>query len=294
MNNFDWNLVRTLLATLEQGSLLGAARVLRLSQPTAGRHIAELERQLGVLLFERTGRGLAPTSTALLIANAARSMEQGAQDLARALRGEQAREQGTVRISVSVAVATGLMPAVLARMRQALPDVQVELVASNAVSNLLRREADIAVRMVRPRQGTLIARKIADVRIGAFASVGYLARRGTPRKIADLMRHDLIAGDTDDTIPQGFKAMGYPVGPEAFVLRCDDMMVQWQSVVAGVGIGFAAEYMAHGNTEVAQVLSGVLKVPSLPMWLVVHREIRTSPRMRSVYDFLAAELPRLT
>jgi DNA-binding transcriptional LysR family regulator len=293
MNTFDWNLVRTLLATLEQGSLLGAARVLQLSQPTAGRHIGELERQLGVMLFERTGRGLEPTATALLIANAARSMEQGAQDLSRALRGEQSRERGTVRISASIPVAARLMPPMLARMRQALPDVQVELVASNAVSNLLRREADIAVRMVRPNQGTLIARKIADVRIGAFASVGYLARRGTPRKVTDLLRHDLIAGDTDETVLQGFKAMGHPIGPEAFVLRCDDMIVQWQSVVAGVGIGFAAEYMAHGNPEVAQVLSGVVRIPSLPMWLVVHREIRTNPRMRSVYDFLAAELPRL-
>ncbi|MFO6420240.1 LysR family transcriptional regulator [Hylemonella sp. W303a] len=293
MNSFDWNLIRTLLVTLEQGSLLGAARVLRLSQPTVSRQVAELERQLGALLFERTGRGLAPTATALLLADAARTMESGALQLARVLQGELARETGTVRLTASTPVAIYLMPTLLARMRVSLPDIRIELVASNAVSNLLRREADIAVRMVRPQQNTLIARKLGELRIGAYAHRSYLARRGTPRQIADLLRHDLIAGDTDTTVLQGFNRLGYPVGPEAFVLRCDDMIVQWRAVAAGVGIGFAPGYVARSTPEVVQVLGGVLKVPPLPMWLVVHREIRSSPRIRAVYDFLAAELPLL-
>lgn len=293
MNSFDWNLIRTLLATLEQGSLLGAARVLGLSQPTAGRHVAELERQLNAVLFERTGRGLAPTPAALLLADAARTMESGALQLGRALQGEQARETGTVRLSASTPVSAFLIPELLARMRLSLPDIHVELVASNAVSNLLRREADTAGRMVRPDQSTLIARKIAEVRIGAYGHRSYLARRGTPRKLAELLRHDLIAGDKDTSIQQGFDGLGHPVGTESFVLRCDDMIVQWQSVAAGVGIGFAADYIARGVPDLVQVLGGVLKIPPLPMWLVVHREIRTNPRIRSVYDFMAAELPRL-
>lgn len=292
MNSFDWNLIRTLLATLEQGTLLGAARVLQLSQPTVGRHVAELERQLGTLLFERTGRGLTPTAAALLLADAARTMESGALQLGRVLGGELARETGTVRISASTPVATYLLPAVLVRMRQRLPGIQVELVASNAVSNLLRREADIAVRMVRPAQGTLIGRKIAEVRLGAYAHRSYLARRPAPRRLADLLQHDLIAGDTDTTVLQGCKAMGLPVDAANFALRCDDMIVQWQAMVAGLGIGFAADYVARGQADVAPVLGGILKIAPLPMWLVVHREIRSNPRIRSVYDFLATELPQ--
>lgn len=157
---FDWSLVRTFLAVLDHGSLLGAARMLKASQPTVGRHIAELESQWGVVLFERTGRGLVPTSNALQLAESARTMESSALQLAHKLSGNQAQTQGTVRITASVPVAAQLLPPVLARMRVALPEVQVELVSSNQVSNLLRREADIAVRMVRPDQATLIAKKL--------------------------------------------------------------------------------------------------------------------------------------
>ena len=287
---FDWRLVRSFLAALDQGSLLGAAKVLRTSQPTLGRHIAELESQLGVLLFERTGRGLVPTATALKLADAARGMAEGADQLARTLSGVQGKSAGTVRISASTPVAFQLLPPILLQMRQALPDIQVELVASNAVSNLLRREADIAVRMVRPDQGSLVAKKIGAVSVGAFAHRTYLARRSPIRQPLDLMGHELIGSDTDSAILEGFKAMGFPVSKDLFALRTDDFIVQWQAVRAGLGIGFMASYMARTDTDVVQVLPDLLRIPPLPMWLVVHREIRTSQRIRSVYDFLAGAL----
>ncbi|QTN30361.1 LysR family transcriptional regulator [Rhodoferax sp. AJA081-3] len=291
--NFDWSLIRSFLAALDQGSLLGAARVLKTSQPTLGRHIAELESQLGVVLFERTGRGLVPTATALQLADAAREMEAGALQLTRTLTGAQAQTMGTVRITASQPVAAQLLPPLLAQMRQALPDIQVELVASNQVSNLLRREADIAVRMVRPDQGTLVAKKIGSVALGAYAHRSYLARRSTLRQPGDLLQHDLIGSDTDLAILQGFQAMGYAVGPEAFALRTDDLVVQWQAVRAGLGIGFVADYMARAEPDVLPVLRGQLPIPPLPMWLAVHREIRTNARIRAVYDFLADGLPDL-
>ena len=290
-NGFDWSLVRSFLAALDQGSLLGAARLLNMSQPTLGRHIAELERQLGVLLFERTGRGLVATATALQLAQAARSMEAGALQLSRTLSGAQSQSAGTVRITASVPVAVQLLPPVLAAMRQALPDLQIELVSSNQVSNLLRREADIAVRMVRPEQNSLIARKIGDVRLGAYASRGYLESRAPLRKASDLLQHELIGGDADPAILQGFAAMGFPVTRSAFALRSDDFIVQWQAVRAGLGIGFCADYMVRGEADVLEVLAGQLKIPSLPMWLAVHREIRTNARIRRVFDYLANALP---
>ncbi len=290
-HGFDWSLIRSFLAALDQASLLGAARVLHLSQPTVGRHIAELESQLGVVLFERTGRGLLPTVTALQLAEAARSMEAGALQLARTLSGAQTQTRGSVRITASVPVAVQLMPPLLARMRQALPDIQIELVSSNQVSNLLRREADIAVRMVRPDQSSLIARKIGNVALGAYAHRNYLARKSPLRKATDLQLHELIGSDTDTAILQGFQAMGYPVTRESFVLRTDDFIVQWQAVRAGLGVGFCADYMARTDPDVVRVLPGLLKIPALPMWLAVHREIRTNRRIRAVYDFLAEALP---
>jgi DNA-binding transcriptional LysR family regulator len=289
---FDWSLIRSFLAALDQGSLLAAARLLKTSQPTLGRHIAELESQLGVVLFERTGRGLVPTATALQLAESAREMEAGALQLTRTLSGAQLQTTGTVRITASVPVAVQLMPSILARMRQALPDIQVELVSSNQVSNLLRREADIAIRMVRPQQGTLVAKKIGNVGLGAYAHRSYLARHSPVRQPADLLHHDLIGSDTDTGILRGFQAMGYAVGPEFFALRTDDFIVQWQAVRAGLGIGFLADYMARTDTDVVGVLPGALSVPDLPMWLAVHREIRTNRRIRAVYDFLAEALPQ--
>ena len=264
-HNFDWSLIRSFLAALDHGSLLGAARVLKTSQPTLGRHIAELESQLGVVLFERTGRGLVPTATALQLAESARGMEAGALQLARTLAGTQAQTQGTVRITASQPVAVQLMPPLLARMRMALPDVQVELVASNQVSNLLRREADIAVRMVRPEQGTLVAKKIGNVGVGAYAHRSYLARRAAPRQPADLLQHDLIGSDNDTAILRGFQSMGYGVGPEVFALRTDDLVVQWQAVRSGLGIGFVADYMARNDPDVLGILQGMLPIPPLPI-----------------------------
>ena len=290
---FDWSLTRSFLAVLDQGSLLGAARQLKTSQPTLGRHIAELESQWGVVLFERTGRGLVPTATALKLAESARAMETGALQLSRTLTGTQSQTAGTVRITASVPVAVQLLPPILARMRQTLPDIQVELVSSNQVSNLLRREADIAVRMVRPEQGTLVARKIGRVGVGAYAHRSYLARRNPINQPTDLLQHDLIGNDADPSILRGFRAMGYPVTKESFVLRTDDFIVQWQAVRAGVGIGFVADYMAVTDPDVLPVLGGMLPIPDLPMWLTVLREIRTNARIRAVYDFLADALAQV-
>jgi DNA-binding transcriptional LysR family regulator len=290
-NAFDWGLIRSFLAALDHGSLLGAAKVLHTSQPTLGRHIAELESQLGVVLFERTGRGLVPTATAHKLAEAARGMASSADQLARTLYGSQTQTMGTVRITTSTPVAVQLLPPILARMRQALPEIQVELVASNTVSNLLRREADIAVRMVRPDQNSLLARKIGGVAVGAYAHRSYLEQRGPILQYPDLVGQALIGGDTDTTIIEGFKALGFAMGKDQFALRTDDLIVQWQAVRAGLGIGFVAAYVARTDPDVVAVLPEVLRIPELPMWLAVHREIETSPRIRAVFDFLAVALP---
>jgi DNA-binding transcriptional LysR family regulator len=291
ITDFDWRLVRSFLAVLDLGSLLAAARSLGVSQPTLGRHITELESQLASVLFERTGRGLLPTRTALQLAQAARQMQDGALQLSRTLAGTKSQAGGTVRITASVPVAVQLLPPILLDLRLALPDIQIELVSSNQVSNLLRREADIAIRMVRPDQTSLVARKLGETAVGAYAHRDYLARRGVPAQPAELLQHELIGSDAHPAIRLGFEAMGFPVPREAFALRSDDLLVQWQAVRAGLGIGFLADYQARLDPAVQPVLAGQLQIPPLPMWLAVHREIRTSRHIRAVFDFLATALP---
>jgi DNA-binding transcriptional LysR family regulator len=130
------------------------------------------------------------------------------------------------------------------------------------------------------------------VSLGAYAYPNYLARRGAPKTPADLLRLDLIGCDADTAILQGFQARGFPMTRDAFVLRSDDFIVQWQAVRAGLGVGFCADYMARTDPDVLRVLPGLLSIPPLPMWPAVHREMRTSQRIRAVFDFLAEALPR--
>ena len=292
MSDFNWQLIPSFLAAHKHGSLLAAARTLGISQPTVGRHVSQLEAQLGTPLFERTGRGLIPTPAAVRLADAARDMETGAHTLMRGAHQAQTTLLGTVRISASQPMACCLLPKLLAQLRAEQPGILIELVVSNTVSDLLRREADVAIRMVRPTQSSLVARRIGQVGVIACAHRNYLARRGVPQEPADLLGHELIGNDRVQDIHRGFAAMGHPVSPEQFALRTDDLMAYWAAVRAGLGIGFVAAYMLPGDPDVAVVLPK-LPLPSLTCWLVVHREIRTSRRIRAVFDFLARELPPL-
>jgi DNA-binding transcriptional LysR family regulator len=290
IRDFNWTLIRSFLAALEHGSLMGAARALGVHQPTVGRHIDELEAQLGVSLFERTGRGLLPSPHALRLAEPARAMATAADQLSRQASGSQAQERGSVRISATQPVACVLLPPLLARMREALPHIQVELVVNNAVSNLLKREADIALRMVRPDQGSLVSKRVGQVTLGTYAHRDYLRRRGTPRTPADLLAHDIVGEDRQDAIRRASAAQGLPLAPEAFALRTDDLMAYLAAVEAGMGLGFLAHYVARRHPDLVAVLPQ-LPLPALPVWLVVHREIRSNPRIRTTWDFLSAALP---
>lgn len=290
IDRFDWALVKSFLAVLDAGSLMGAARRTGALQPTLSRHITEFEAQLGAPLFERTGRGVSPTPAALAIADAARQMQAGAETLSRTLAGQRDQTAGVVRLTTSMVAAAYLLPPVIAALRREEPGIVIELVASNQLTNLLRREADIAVRMVRPVQSSLVARKIGSVGIGAYAHERYLQQAGTPQTPADLARHALLGYATDDVIERGFAAMGVALRRENFAIRTDDQVAYGMLIAQGAGIGFVAHYNAPHWPGVRRVLPQ-LPIPSLPCWLAVHREIRSSKVVRRVYDFLADALP---
>ncbi|HWS75021.1 MAG TPA: LysR family transcriptional regulator [Quisquiliibacterium sp.] len=290
-DRFDWHLVRSFLAVLDAGSLTGAARRLGAQQPTLSRHVAELETQLGTPLFERTGRGVTPTAAALAIAEAARQMDAGAERLARTVAGRRESPGGTVRITTSEVAAVYLLPPVLAALQDEEPSIQLEVVASNRIDNLLRRDADIALRMARPAQGSLVARRLGEIGVGAYAHERYLALAGTPRDPAELLSHRLIGFDTDDTIVRGFAALGLPLPRERFAVRTDSHVAYGRLLAEGAGIGFVAHYNAAHWPGVVRVLPQ-LRIAPMPCWLAVHREIRGNRAVRRVYDFLAAEVPK--
>ena len=288
---FNWALIKSFLAVLDAGSVMGAARQLGSQQPTLSRHITELEAQLDAPLFERTGRGVVPTRAALAIAQSARQMQQGAEGLGRSLAGARDQALGTVRITSSMVAAAYLLPAVISDLQRQEPGIQIELVSSNQLTNLLRREADIAVRMVRPEQTSLIARKLGNLGIGAYAHDSYLQRTSVPSEPADLLGHTLIGYAGQDQIERGFAAMGFPLQRDKFAVRTDDQVAYGMLVATGAGIGFLAHYNARQLPGVHRVLPQ-LPIPPLPCWLAVHREIRASKVVRRVYDFLADALPK--
>jgi len=289
-DRFDWALVRSFLAVLDAGSVTAAARRLGAQQPTLSRHVAELEAQLGAPLFERTGRGVTPTAAALAIVDAARRMEDAALAVARSLAGARSAARGVVRVTASQVAATWLLPAILARLQRAEPEIEIELVASNELTNLLRREADIAVRMVRPAQSSLIARKLGDIEIVAAAHKAYLAKAPPLKSLDDLAAHRLIGYDRDETIVRGAERMGVALARPDFALRTDDQVAYGRLVAEGAGVGFVARYNLRHWPGVVVVPPGVV-AGTLPCWLAVHREIRANPLVRTVYDVLAREIP---
>jgi DNA-binding transcriptional LysR family regulator len=289
MNNLDWTLVRSFLAVVEGGSLSTAAKNIGATQPTLSRHIRELETALGVILFTRSAQGLEPTKPALGLIEDARAMGAAAEALNLKAQGRSQQLLGSVRITASVIVANLMLPPIVAALRQAEPSIQFEIVASDTNQNLLRRDADIAIRMADPTQNALIARKLGETPIGLFATKAYFDRRGRVASKADLQRHDLIGLDRGDFLIRAFSAYDIDLAREQFAFRTDDGMLTWNLLLAGAGIGVGQVILARRHPELEQVDSGIALNP-LPVWLVMSEEVRTNARIRRVADFLTTAL----
>ena len=282
----DWGLVPTLLAVVETGSLSGAGRVLGISQPTVGRHVAELEAQLGLTLFDRAPRGLIPNEAALRLAERAHAMRAAAADMTLFAEGRVAKVEGTVRVTASEVAATYVLPPILRDLLAREPGIAVEVVASNSNDNLLLREADIALRMVAPTQSELIAQKLGELQLGVFAHETYLAKAGTPSSIADLSAHVFIGYDRSDLMIRAMNDMGMPVTRDAFRYRTDNQISHIEAICAGVGLGASQVSILEHRPGIHRLFPE-LPIPGLPVWLAAHRELTTSARVRRVYDFLA-------
>lgn len=286
MTDFDWNLLRSFAAVAETGSLSAAARKIGSSQPTVGRHVGELEKQLGVTLFRRGLGGYELTEAGSGLIDHALAVRDSVDRFSLSAAGAEEGVSGTVRITASEIMATLVLPPILARFAAAEPAIEIELVGSNQVDNLLRRDADIAVRMVTPSQEELVARKIADIPLSMCAHEDYLSRRGVPREASDLFGHDLIGQDRADDFVKGFRAFGAKhVDRHTFRFRSDNQVILWQAIYAGVGIGIAQTPLIAREPKLRTLLPD-LPLPVLPMWLTMHKDVRSSPRIRRAADFL--------
>lgn len=285
----DWSLWRAFLAVAEGGSLSSAARALGQTQPTLGRQIAALQAILGTELFTRSARGLVPTDTATALIPHARAMRDAAAALALAAAGREARLAGTVRIAASVAMSAWHLPPVIAAIRAAEPAIEIVLIPSDTTSNHGWREADIALRMYRPKAADLVARHLGDLPLCICAARSYLDRRGRPRTAADLAGHDILGYDRSPLIADGFRAVGVEPGPHLFPVRTDDNLAYWHLLRAGCGIGFVQAAIARADPEV-EILPLPLALPALPLWLTTHESLRHTPRIARVWDLLAQGL----
>ncbi|HEY1875231.1 MAG TPA: LysR family transcriptional regulator [Steroidobacteraceae bacterium] len=284
-----WELYRSFLGVLQEGSLSGAARNLGITQPTVGRHVSTLEDSLGLTLFTRSQTGLLPTEAALALRPYAESMRSTADALRRAADSQGEGVKGTVRVSASEVVGVEVLPPIIARLRQAQPQLTVELVATNRVQDLLQREADIAVRMTRPRQELLIARLVGVVALGFFAHRSYLARQGTPKTVTDLLQHALIGFDQETPfLRQARKTM-----PEwsrgAFSIRTDSDVGQIALIRAGCGIGVCQVALTKLDADLVRVMPHKFEL-KLETWVTMHEDLRNSPRCRVTFDALVKGL----
>jgi DNA-binding transcriptional LysR family regulator len=289
MNNLDWNQLKAFLETAETGSLSAAARKLGLTQPTLSRQVAAIEQRMGVTLFERVGKAMALTPTGLDLLEHARAMGAAAEALSLAATGRSQAVGGVVSVSASDAVAAYLLPPLVQRLREQEPGIAIEVISSNALSDLLRREADIAIRHVKPEQPDLIARLIREATASFYASEDWVNTHGHPRSGEDAAHLPFVGSDRSGQFLAYLRAHGLPLSEANFSCYCDHSVAHWALVRQGMGIGAMMDEIARDTPRMVRVLDDLPPV-RFPIWLVTHRELRTSRRIRVVFEALAQGL----
>ena len=289
MDDIDWNQLKAFLETAETGSLSAAARKLGLTQPTLSRQVAAIERRMGVTLFERVGKSMALTPTGLDLLEHARAMGAAAEALRLAATGRSQAVGGVVSVSATDAVAAHLLPPLVRRLREQEPGIAIEVISSNALSDLLRREADIAIRHVKTEQPDLIARLVRQAEAHFYASEEWVRQHGHPRRADEAAELPFVGADRSGQFLAFLRQQGLAVGEANFSCYADHALSQWALVRRGMGIGAMMDEIARESPGVVRVLDEVPPI-RFPIWLVTHRELRTSRRIRVVFELLAQGL----
>lgn len=289
MTNLDWNQLKAFLETAETGSLSAAARKLGLTQPTLSRQVAAIEQRMGVTLFERVGKAMALTATGLDLLAHARAMGAAADALGLAATGRSQAVGGVVSVSATDAVAAYLLPPLVRQLRDQAPGIAVEVISSNGFSDLLRREADIAIRHVKPEQPELIARLVREATANFYASEDWVKTHGHPRSADEAAHLHFVGSDRSGQFLAYLRQHGLPLTEANFSCYADHTVPHWALVRQGMGIGVVGDDMVRDTPGIVRVLDDVPPV-RFPIWLVTHRELRTSRRIRVVFEALAKGL----
>jgi DNA-binding transcriptional LysR family regulator len=289
MMTIDWNLTRAFVATADAGSLSAAARTLGLAQPTLSRQVAALETQLGVALFERVGRKLVLTPTGLGLLDHARTMATAADALALAAAGQSQCVSGRVTLSATDAFSAFVLPGIVERIRAEAPEITISILATDSISDLRRREADIALRHVRPTEPELIGKHIGEMTAHFYASERFIAQHGQPRTSADLAQVPLIAFEPVDAFVAHLASAGVPVSPEQCRITSANAVVLWHMLRQGLGVGVVLDAAAQQLPGLVRIFPDLPSIP-VPLWIVTHRELHTSKRVRLVFDILVDAL----
>ena len=289
MENLDWNQLKAFLQTAETGSLSAAARKLGLTQPTLSRQVAAIEKRMGVTLFERVGKAMALTPTGLDLLEHARAMGAAAGALELAASGRSEAVDGVVSVSATYGAATYLLAPLVRQLREKEPGIAIEVIASDAVSDLLRREADIAIRHVQPDQPELIARFIREATANFYASEEWVRAHGHPRRSEEAAHLPFVGADRSGRFLAFLRQHGLTLAEANFNCYADHSVAHWALVSHGMGIGVMIDEIARDTPGIIRVLDDVPPV-RFPTWLVTHRELRTSRRIRVVFEALAQGL----
>ncbi|GBR54154.1 LysR family transcriptional regulator [Gluconobacter sphaericus] len=285
----DWHLFRAFLAVVREGSLSGAARMLATTQPTMGRQVAALEASLGVKLFTRSIDGLSPTEAGLRLIPSAEAMAAAAETAWRSTSGKADEARGTVRITASEVIGSEVLPSLLTGFYSLYPQISVELVLSNRNEDLLRGDADIAVRMVRPSQAALVAKRIGNIDAGLYAHQHYLKKRPMPQCLYDLRQHALIGYDRNPAHSRMIEMMRVPLTREMFAFRSDSDLAQLAALRTGFGIGASQLGIAKRDRNLIPVLHTEL-IFSMDVWVAIHPDMRSDRRIRLMFDYLVKKL----
>ena len=285
-----WDLYRSFLAVLRLGSLSAAARALGLTQPTIGRHMVQLQESLGGrVLFTRSPSGLMPTAAAHQLRPHAEDMAAAAAAFTRMGSANVEEDAGVVRLAAADVVGVEILPPILSEFRHKYPNTVIELSLSNQMADLLRRDADIAVRMVRPKQKALLARRAGKVTLQFHAHRRYLERYGYPERLEDLTHHTLIGFDRALPFATLVDAVPLPISRELFAFRCDYDLAQLAALRSGFGIGLCQTGIARRDPDLLPLLHKQFKF-EMEIWIVMHNDLKRVSRMRLMFDHLVANL----
>ncbi|KZK75593.1 HTH-type transcriptional regulator TfdS [Pseudovibrio sp. Ad13] len=287
--SFDWNQLRAFLATAKEGSFSAAARVLNTTQPTISRQLSALEASLGVSLLESNVRGQTLTAAGQELLDHAQMMGEAATLISMVADRQSQEVSGEVALAATDLMSAAILPGILSSLRESAPGITIRIKESNNILNLMRREADISIRHMQPTEPELIARHVGDLRANLYASCAYLDKEGRPRTLREVADHTFIGVPDPEHLIASMHNLGIPLRAENFAIQPDSSMVTWEMVKVGHGVSMLPEVLGEVEPMVEKVFA---EAPSFeyPIWLVTHKELQTSPRIRAVFDFLANQL----